>query len=73
MTKKKQIDCRPTFKISHAGHLLATKGTAKAGRILSSEGKSQKAKRKRRGCLNGPEGTFKLTARQKQKLPLKLQ
>lgn len=69
----KKGNCRPTFRISQAGHLLATRGTSKAGHILSSEGKKEKAKRKKRGCLNGPPGTFKLTEKQKRNLPKSLQ
>lgn len=69
----KRSNCRPTFRISQAGHLLATRGTSKAGSVLSHEGKKEKKKRVARGCLNGPPGTFKLTEKQKRKLPLKLQ
>lgn len=72
MAKKKQ-SCRPTFRISQAGHLLATKGYSKAGSVLSSEGKKEKKKRKARGCLNGPPGTFRLTEKQKRSLPKHLQ
>ena len=70
---KKSINCRPTFEISRAGHLLATKGSRKAGILLSTEGKRQKAKRRAKGCLNGPPGTFKLTDKQKKNLPKSLQ
>ena len=70
---KRKSSCRPTFKISQAGHLLATKGYSKAGSVLSSEGKREKKKRRARGCLNGPPGTFKLTERQKRNLPKHLQ
>ncbi len=70
---KKKSSCRPTFKISQAGHLLATKGYSKAGSILSSEGKKEKKKRRARGCLNGPPGTFRLTEKQKRNLPKHLQ
>ena len=70
---KKSIDCRPTFRISEAGHLLSTKFSSRAGAILSREGKREKAKRKSRGCLNGPPGTFKLTESQKRNLPKHLQ
>lgn len=72
-TKKKKINCRPSFRISEAGHLLATKKSRKAGSVLSKEGKKEKSKRRSQGCLNGPEGTFRLTDKQKKKLPLKLQ
>ncbi len=72
MTKKK-TNCRPSFRISEAGHLLATKGTSKSGSVLSKDGKREKAKRKSKGCLNGTDGTFRLTDKQKKKLPLKLQ
>jgi hypothetical protein len=70
---KKKSSCRPTFKISQAGHLLATKGYSKAGSVLSSEGKKEKKKRRARGCLNGPPGTFRLTEKQKRSLPKHLQ
>lgn len=70
---KKKSSCRPTFKISQAGHLLATKGYSKAGSVLSSEGKREKKKRRARGCLNGPPGTFRLTEKQKRNLPKHLQ
>ena len=70
---KKKAGCRPTFKISQAGHLLATRASSKAGAVLSTEGKREKRKRRARGCLNGPPGTFKLTAKQKKNLPAKLQ
>lgn len=69
----KQSNCRPTFRISQAGHLLATRGTSKSGSVLSREGKKEKKKRKAKGCLNGPPGTFKLTAKQKRNLPVSLQ
>lgn len=70
---KKRKSCRPTFRISQAGHLLSTKGTSKSGKVLSSEGKAEKRKRLKRGCLNGPPGTFKLTEKQKRKLSPSLQ
>jgi len=71
----KNSNCRPTFKISHAGHLLSTRGSSRAGSVLSKEGKKEKAKRKKRGCLGGvPKGkSFKLTAKQKRNLPPGLQ
>ena len=71
--KKKRSNCRPTFKISHAGHLLSKESSSEAGHLLSTEGKKQKNKRLSRGCLNGVDGTFRLTDKQKQKLPLVLQ
>ncbi len=71
--KRKKTSCRPTFRISEAGHLLATNRSSKAGSVLSREGKKEKAKRKSKGCLNGTGGTFRLTDKQKKKLPLKLQ
>lgn len=71
--KKKKINCKPSFRISEAGHLLATKGSSKAGKVLSREGKKEKAKRQAKGCLNGTDGTFRLTAKQKKKLPVNLQ
>ncbi|MGZ4036877.1 MAG: hypothetical protein ACXVPQ_03560 [Bacteroidia bacterium] len=70
---KRSNNCRPTYRISQAGHLLATKGYSRSGSVLSKEGKKEKAKRKKRGCLNGPAGTFRLTEKQKRKLPLRLQ
>lgn len=73
MAKKKKANCKVSFRISQAGHLLKTKGSRKAGSVLSSEGKREKAKRRSRGCLNGPPGTFKLTAKQKKHLPVRLQ
>ncbi len=71
--KRKRSNCRPTFHISEAGHLLATKHDSDAGRILSTEAKKQKAKRKKNGCLNGTGNTFYLTEAQKRKLPKALQ
>lgn len=71
--KRKKKNCRPTFRISQAGHLLKTKGSSKAGSVLSKEGKTEKRKRLKKGCLNGTGGTFKLTAKQKKKLPKALQ
>jgi hypothetical protein len=73
MAKRKSKNCRVLFHISKAGHLLRTKGSTKAGKVLASEGKREKQKRLRRGCLNGPEGTFQLTAKQKRNLPENLQ
>jgi hypothetical protein len=69
MAKKKKRICKPSFRISHAGHLLATRGTSSSGRVLSAEGKREKKKRLKRGCLNGTGGTFKLTQKQKRNLP----
>lgn len=71
--KSKRGNCKPTFRISHAGHLLVTKGSTRAAKVLATEGKVEKRKRKKRGCLNGPVGTFKLTAKQKRNLPAALQ
>lgn len=71
--KKSRQNCRPSFKISQAGHLLATRNSSEAGSILATKAKAEKAKRKKRGCLNGTGGTFKLTAKQKKNLPLALQ
>lgn len=71
--KRKRGNCRPTFKISEAGHLLSTESSSEAGRILSTEGKKQKRKRVKRGCLNGVGGTFRLTEKQKRNLPKSLQ
>lgn len=65
--------CRPPYRISEAGHLLRTKGTSKAGRTLSKDGKAAKRKRIARGCLNGPAATFKLSKLQKRLLPKALQ
>lgn len=71
--KRRKPSCKPTYRISEAGHLLATRKSKKAGRILSTEAKREKAKRLKRGCLNGPAGTFKLTDKQKKKLSPGLQ
>lgn len=71
-TSKKK-NCRPSFRISQAGHLLVTKGSSRAGKMLSTEGKTEKSKRKKRGCLDGTGGTFRLTAKQKRNLPLAMQ
>ena len=71
--KKNAIDCRIKYEVSKAGHLLRTRGFSSAGTILATIGKEQKAKRKKRGCLNGPPGTFQLTAKQKKNLPKALQ
>ncbi len=71
--KRKSSNCRPTFRISEAGHLLKTAHSSKAGTVLSHDGKAEKRKRQKRGCLNGPAGTFRLTEKQKRKLPKKLQ
>jgi hypothetical protein len=65
--------CRPTFRISQAGHLLRKKHSSKAGSVLSTAAKAEKRKRRKRGCLNGPEGTFRLTEKQKRRLPKRLQ
>ena len=54
-------NCRPSFRISKAGHLLATKRSSQSGSVLSTEGKKEKAKRKAKGCLNGTGGTFTVT------------
>jgi hypothetical protein len=70
---RKRKNCRPSFHISEAGHLLSTKGSSKAGRILATDAKEQKRRRKKRGCLNGPPGTFRLTEKQKRNLPKHLQ
>lgn len=72
-SKAKRKNCRVLFRISQAGHLLRTKGSTKAGKVLASEGKREKKKRLKRGCLNGPDGTFRLTAKQKRNLPAHLQ
>jgi hypothetical protein len=69
--KRRSKNCRPTFRISMAGHLLKVKGSSKAGSVLSTDGKAEKRKRRKRGCLNG--GTFQLTEKQKRKLPKSLQ
>lgn len=71
--KPTKTNCRPSFKISSAGHLLRVEGDSHAGSVLSREGKIQKAKRKKKGCLNGTKGTFKLTEKQKRNLPKNLQ
>lgn len=71
--KSKRKTCRPTFRISEAGHLLSTTGSSKAGSILSRDGKAEKHKRVKRGCLAGTGSTFRLTAKQKKNLPKALQ
>lgn len=71
--KNKLRRCRPSFKISHAGHLLSTKGNSRAASILGTEGKVEKRKRLQRGCLNGSGKTFKLSVKQKRSLPPGLQ
>lgn len=71
--KRTGRNCRPTFEISEAGHLLATRHSSKAGTKLATKAKAEKAKRKKKGCLNGTGNTFKLTAKQKKNLPLALQ
>ncbi|NLR58843.1 hypothetical protein HGH93_12070 [Chitinophaga polysaccharea] len=73
MSNRNKSNCKPSFRISHAGHLLVTKGSSRAGRVLASEGKEEKRKRRKRGCLHGTPGTFKLTAKQKKNLPMALQ
>jgi len=70
MAKKK--NCRPSFKVSHAGHLLSTRPSSKAGKILSKDGKKEKKERRKRGCMDGT-GKFQLTAKQKKNLPIALQ
>ena len=42
MATKKKSNCRPTFKISQAGHLLSTEGSSNAGRTLATQGKREK-------------------------------
>ncbi|MGZ4089112.1 MAG: hypothetical protein ACXVNM_08545 [Bacteroidia bacterium] len=71
--KKKRSNCRPSFHISEAGHLLATEGSSEAGSVLSSEGKRQKKRRMKRGCLHGLGEVFSLTPKQKRNLPKALQ
>jgi hypothetical protein len=72
MAKKKKI-CKIPYYISEAGHLLRTKKSSYAGAFLASEGKKNRKQRRKRGCLNGPAGTFQLTEKQKRNLPKKLQ
>lgn len=80
--KKKNIrsgNCRPTYRVSKAGHLLRTEGDSEAGSLLATEGKRQKQRRRAKGCLSGlsgaaiPKRKFQLTERQKRKLPVALQ
>lgn len=71
--KKSARKCRPSFRISEAGNLLSTKSSSRAGSVLSREGKAEKRKRLKRGCLNGTSGSFRLTAKQKRNLPKALQ
>lgn len=80
--------CRPTYEISKAGSLLKKRRSSRAGSALATEGKAQKARRKKRGCLSGATPkrkvtkrkatkrlgkSFELTPRQKRNLPLALQ
>ena len=71
--RKKSGNCKILFHISKAGHLLRKKGSSRGGSILASEAKREKKKRLKRGCLNGPKGTFQLTDKQKRNLPISLQ
>lgn len=71
--KKAAKNCRPPYRISEAGYLLSTRASSKAGKVLAREGKAAKKKRLKRGCLQGVNGTFKLTAKQKRNLPPALQ
>lgn len=71
--KRTAANCRPPYLISEAGHLLSTRGTSKAGKVLSRNGKAAKKKRLKRGCLNGSDESFQLTAKQKRNLPIALQ
>jgi len=71
--KRSGHNCRPSFRISEAGSLLSTKGSSRAGSVLSKDGKAEKRKRVKRGCLHGTSGTFQLTAKQKRNLPKALQ
>lgn len=71
--KRKSKNCRPPYRISEAGHLLVTRGSSRAGIVLATAGKAEKRKRKKRGCLSGTGGTFRLTAKQKRNLPLAMQ
>lgn len=71
--RKKRNNCRPTYRISEAGHLLSTTGSSRAGHVLATEAKKQKQKRLKKGCLNGTGQTFQLSAAQKKRLPKHLQ
>jgi hypothetical protein len=71
--KNKTQKCRPSYRISEAGHLLSTRGSSRAGSVLSRDGKAEKQKRVNRGCLNDADDTFRLTAKQKKNLPPALQ
>lgn len=74
--KRKPRSCKPTYRISQAGHLLKTANDSSSGSVLSRDGKKEKAARRRRGCLSGvkPKGkSFKLSAKQKRNLPPALQ
>ena len=73
---KKKTNCRPTFRISQAGHLLSKEGSSNAGRTLATDAKREKRKRKQKGCLNGVKRqgkSFQLSAKQKRNLPPELQ
>jgi len=78
-TKKKvnHSKCKPSYRISKAGHLLATEHDKEAGHILATSAKKEKAKRKKRGCLHGlakrKGKSFTLSAKQKRNLPPALQ
>lgn len=71
--KKKPRSCRPTYRISQAGRLLTLERDSDAGHTLSTAGKRHKQQRLKRGCLNGTKGVFRLTEKQKKKLPKALQ
>lgn len=65
--------CKVPFKIRNAGHSLKKSGSSSAARTLATDGKKARSNRRKKGCLNGPPGTFKLTAKQKKNLPKALQ
>jgi hypothetical protein len=73
MRKKSSHNCRPSFRISEADHLLPTTGRSRAGSTLSRDGKKEKKKRQKKGCLYGVMETFQLTVKQKKNLPKSLQ
>jgi hypothetical protein len=60
--------CKVTPRATAAGHRLATEAHSQSGTYLATTAKKEKKARKDRGCLNGPPGTFKLTAKQKRNL-----
>jgi hypothetical protein len=65
--------CKTAFRIREAGHKLKTSGSADSARLLSTEGKSAKRKRAKKGCLEGTPSVKPLSAAQKRNLPKAMQ